>query len=79
MIQSMTGYGSESIETEIGKIQIDLKSLKLIKPFGPWGNINNDEKNPSLWVSKWMPKFVIASPPAFQPGRPGKVVPWTPK
>ena len=27
MIQSMTGYGSESIETEIGKIQIDLKSL----------------------------------------------------
>ena len=23
----MTGYGSESIETEIGKIQIDLKSL----------------------------------------------------
>ena len=23
----MTGYGSESIETEIGKIQIDIKSL----------------------------------------------------
>ena len=23
----MTGYGSESIETEIGKIQIDVKSL----------------------------------------------------